>query len=115
VSEEKNYLIVNPKGVMHVVSEAHARERLKLVGWRLASPEEKQAYFEAKGNQRFDRPLAAPFSPAPLVDEALTEAELMPTKKAAKPELGTNAEAVAGEVKPKAKKAPKTDEAPAGE
>ena len=41
MSEEKNYLIVNPKGVMHVVSEAHARERLKLVGWRLASPEEK--------------------------------------------------------------------------
>lgn len=84
MSEEKNYLIVNPKGVMHVVSEAHARERLKLVGWRLASPEEKQAYFDAKGNQRFDKPLAAPFSPAPLVDEALTEAELMPTKKAAK-------------------------------
>jgi len=115
VSEEKNYLIVNPKGVMHVVSEAHACERVKTVGWRLASLEEKQAYFEAQGNQRFDRPLAAPFSPAPLVDEALTEAELMPTKKAAKPEPGTSAEAVAGDTKPKTKKAAKTDEAPAGE
>lgn len=91
MTEEKNYLIVNPKGIMHVVSESHARSRLKIVGWRLANAEERAAYFKAKGNQRFDKPLAAPFSPQPLTDQALTEAELMPTKKS-EPEPGEQAE-----------------------
>ena len=89
---EKSYLIVNPKGIMHVVSEEHARQRLKLAGWRLASPDEKKAYFEASGNQRFDRPLASPFSPQPLEEEALSEAEMLPTKKS-QPEPGVKAEA----------------------
>lgn len=92
MSEEKNYLIVNPKGIMHVVSEEHAKSRLKIVGWRLASPEEKQAYFAAHGNQRFDKPLAAPFSPVPLADEALSAAEMLPSKKS-EPEPGKQAEA----------------------
>lgn len=90
---EKSYLIVNPKGIMHVVSEEHARQRLtNSIGWRLATPDEKKAYFEANGNQRFDRPLAKPFTPMPLDAEELSEAEMLPMKKS-KPEPGTKAEA----------------------
>lgn len=84
MTEVKSFLIVNPKGIMHVVSEQHARERLKIVGWRLATDDEKKAYFEAGGNQRFDSPLAAKFSPEPLADRALSEADVIPSKKAKK-------------------------------
>lgn len=81
---EKSFLIVNPKGIMHVVSEAHARWRLNNVGWRLANEEEKKAYFAAGGNQKFDAPLAKPFSPAPLLEQALSETDILPNKKAVK-------------------------------
>jgi hypothetical protein len=68
---EKFYLIVNPHGAMHVVSEDLARARLKLPGWRLASADEKAAYKKADGNQRAGRPLAKPFSPSREIDDAL--------------------------------------------
>ena len=68
---EKFYLIVNPAGAMHVVSEAHARSRLALPGWRMATVEEKAKYKAADGNQRAGRPLAKPFSPAKALAEAL--------------------------------------------
>lgn len=90
---EKSYLIVNPKGIMHVVSEEHARQRLtNSIGWRLASPDEKKAYFTSGGNQRFDRPLAKRFTPMPVDAEELSEAEMLPTKKS-QPEPGVKAEA----------------------
>lgn len=69
--QEKFYLIVNPHGTMHVVSETHARARLKQVGWRVATETEKQAYFAADGNQRANRPLAKPYSPAKELEAAL--------------------------------------------
>lgn len=71
VEADPVYLIVNPHGTMHVVTADHARERLRLPGWRLASADEKAAYKKANGNQRFDRPLAARFDPEPDIDEAL--------------------------------------------
>ena len=72
---DKNFLIVNPKGIMHVVSEEHARARLKIIGWRLATPEEKTAYQEADGNQRHNKPLAKPFTAEPSLEDALPEVE----------------------------------------
>ncbi len=82
--EEKTYLIVNPKGCMHIVSEAHARARLQIAGWRLATKEEQELYFEAS-EQRFDRPLAKPFQPdKDLALNALPESATLPTKKAAR-------------------------------
>jgi hypothetical protein len=73
---EKFFLIVNPAGCMHVVSEEIARDRLKnYVGWRLATSEEKAAYKEADGNQRARRPLAKPFNPSPEMSEALPAEE----------------------------------------
>ena len=68
---EKFYLIVNPAGAMHVVSEDHARSRLALPGWRMATADEKAKYKTAAGNQRAGRPLAKPFSPAKALAEAL--------------------------------------------
>lgn len=65
MEEEKGFYIVNPKGAIHVVDEQHARWRLKLPGWRLATEDEIKAYIEAGGNQRWDKPLAKPFSADP--------------------------------------------------
>lgn len=84
MEDEKLFMIVNPHGCLHVVSEAHARERLKQIGWRLATPDERQAYVDAQGNQRFDDPIAPPFKPQPSLDDVLTPAEMVtlpPTKK----------------------------------
>lgn len=93
MSEEKSYLIVNPKGAMHIVTEAHARERLKLAGWRLATAEEKAAFAASGGNQTHKKPLAKPWSNAPLETEALTEAEIKPAAKKAVKVQGVKAEA----------------------
>jgi hypothetical protein len=72
---EKFYLIVNPAGAMHVVSEDHARMRLGTPGWRLASADEKVKYKAAGGNQRAGRPLAKPFSPTKELEAALPVGE----------------------------------------
>lgn len=63
---EKSYFIVNPKGAIHEVDRAHAAQRLAVMGWRLATTEEIATYDAAGGNQRFDRPLAEPWTPLPL-------------------------------------------------
>jgi len=68
---EKFYLIVNPAGAMHVVSAEHARSRLKQVGWRMATAEEKAAYKASNGNQRAGRPLAKPYNVAAEIEAAL--------------------------------------------
>lgn len=75
--EEKFYYIVNPKGAIHDVSESHARARLKMPGWRLATKDEIADYQEAGGNQRFDRPIAEPFQPLPAEDsDELADAQV---------------------------------------
>jgi hypothetical protein len=61
---ERPYYIVNPKGCIHIVDRAHAANRLRQVGWRMATAAEREAY-HANGEQRFDRPLATPWSPDP--------------------------------------------------
>jgi len=65
VEEEKVYYIVNPAGAVHVVPRGIAAERLKQRGFRMATPAEIAAYEKAGGNQRFDKPLAEPWSPEP--------------------------------------------------
>ncbi len=75
--EEKYFYIVNPKGAIHIVSETHARARLTIVGWRLATAEERAAYEAANGNQRADRPLVAPFKPIPDDVDILAGAEVV--------------------------------------
>ena len=78
--EEKYFYIVNPKGAIHIVSETHARARLTIAGWRLATSEERAAYEAAGGDQRFDRPLVAPFQPIPVDADILAGAEAVSTR-----------------------------------
>jgi len=95
MSEEKTYLIVNPKGCMHIVNEEHARARLQIVGWRLATQDEQAAYF-ATEEQRFDRPIAKPFEPAKDLEvSALPAAPALPVNKpkASKPKAEKPVEA----------------------
>lgn len=80
MADEKSFLIVNPKGAMHVVSEDHARARLRIAGWHLATAEEKDAYAQANGNQRFDRPLGKRFEPDKQLADALPMEEAITTK-----------------------------------
>lgn len=59
------YFIVNPAGTVHEVTDDHARMRLQQVGWRQATKEEVQEYLNRNGNQRFDNPIAPPWTPEP--------------------------------------------------
>lgn len=59
------YFIVNPAGTVHEVTADHARTRLQQVGWRQATKEEVQEYLNRSGNQRFDDPIAPPWTPEP--------------------------------------------------
>jgi hypothetical protein len=61
----RRYFLVNPKGAIHEADREHCRERLKVAGWRLATAAEIQALEDAGGEQRFDRPICAPWSPDP--------------------------------------------------
>lgn len=61
----RRYFIVNPKGAIHEVDREHARERLRLPGWRMATPEEVARLEGAKGHQVFDKPICPRWSPDP--------------------------------------------------
>lgn len=63
MTDDKTYYLVNPRGVIHTASREHAQDKLHSLGWRLATPEEIQKYHDAGGNQRWDKPLAAPWNP----------------------------------------------------
>lgn len=64
-SKEKTYYIVNPHGAVHVVTRGHAAQRLRQVGYRMATKEEIAAYKEARV-QVHDAPIARPWSPEPV-------------------------------------------------
>lgn len=61
----RRYYIVNPKGAIHEVTREHARERLKIAGWRMASPQEIAELAARDGLQVFDKPICTPWSPDP--------------------------------------------------
>ena len=64
----KTYYIVNPAGAVHSVTEAGARARLRQVGYRMATAEEIAVYKETRV-QRFDAPIARPWSPEPVAHD----------------------------------------------
>ncbi len=68
---EKTHYIVNPFGAIHECDRAHAREKLGIIGWRIATQTEITAYHNAGGNQRFDQPIAKPWTPDPDAEIAL--------------------------------------------
>jgi hypothetical protein len=65
VTKRKTYYIVNPAGAVHSVGYGHAKDRLKQPGWRVASKDEVAEYNKRK-EQRFDDPIAQPFSAEPV-------------------------------------------------
>ena len=83
MKEEKTYYIVNPAGAIHQVNEAHAKWRLGIVGWRLATKEEIQKLLDAKGAQEWDEPICEPFTSEPGEQEL--PKQLVPEKPKPKP------------------------------
>jgi len=92
MAKAREYWIVNPKGAIHKADRGHAEARLKLPGWRMATPaeikewkgriekaEKAGTYLGKNGEkikkeraiQRFDSPLAKPWNPDPdaVLDE----------------------------------------------
>jgi hypothetical protein len=67
--------IVNPGGALHLVSREHAREKFREVGWRKATAAEIAELEKRQGNQRFDDPIAEPWTPEPT-EEGVGDAEL---------------------------------------
>lgn len=59
------YHIVNPAGAIHECDYEHARWRLGMVGWRLASAEELAELTARSGEQRANDPICEPWSPDP--------------------------------------------------
>lgn len=66
------FYLVNPSGAIHGVDRDHAKWRLAMPGWRLATEEEVTAY-HANPVQRSDRPICPKWSPDP--DKQLAELE----------------------------------------
>lgn len=73
--KEGVYYIVNPAGAVHDCSRDHATMRLKILGYRLATDAEIEQYTERK-MQRFDQPIAEPWSPDPIVEPWTPDAEI---------------------------------------
>jgi hypothetical protein len=63
--EERDYFIVNPAGAIHSVSYEHAKARLALPGWRMATAEEVAKLKARGGNQVHNKPICQPWSPEP--------------------------------------------------
>lgn len=65
--KEGVYYIVNKAGAVHDCSREHATWRLTNLGYRLATDAEIEQYKETK-MQRFDQPIAEPWSPEPVIE-----------------------------------------------
>jgi hypothetical protein len=61
----RRYFIVNPKGCIHEVEREHAKWRLSIVGWRMATAAEVAELDARGGEQRADDPICTPWSPDP--------------------------------------------------
>lgn len=66
----RRYFIVNPAGCIHEVDREHARWRLSIVGWRMATAAEVAQLDAQGGEQRADSPICQPWTPDPdkLID-----------------------------------------------
>lgn len=76
---EPAYYIVNPKGIVHICEIGHARMRLRKLGYRLATDDEIERFQECRV-QSPDKPIATPYSPEPLIEPDMPDAEDIPEK-----------------------------------
>lgn len=68
------FYIVNPSGAVHNCTEEHCRWRLQDARYRLAEDAEIQRFQEAT-IQRASTPIAEPWSPEPMIEAWVPEAE----------------------------------------
>lgn len=66
------YYLVNPAGAIHSVDREHARTRLAVAGWRLAT-EDEIATYKSQPVQRSDAPIAPKWTPDPDLQIELPE------------------------------------------
>lgn len=88
---DNNFYLVNPAGAIHTVTRAHAVNRLRQPGWRLAEDAEIEVYLETSV-QRHLRPICAPWTPEPEIEAFIPEGD-----NNAPPEATENAAALAKE------------------
>jgi len=70
--------LVNPKGVVHLATREHARERLRNPGWHVADKDEIAAYEAAGGHQSLEKPAGKPAVPASETEPALPDEKVNP-------------------------------------
>lgn len=78
------YYIVNPAGAVHDCDREHAEMRLKTLGFRLAEDAEIEMFRETK-TQRFQTPIAEPWSPEPVIEAWMPDEEVKPVGPTATP------------------------------
>lgn len=61
---DREYFIVNPAGAVHGVTREHAKERLRQIGYRMATPAEIAKYQE-QDIQDYRYPIAPRWAPDP--------------------------------------------------
>ena len=82
MAEQKRYYLVNPAGAIHEVTKEHAAARLVDARYRMATAAEVEIYRETEV-QKFDAPIARPWSPDPDVQPQITyEVEDVPASDA---------------------------------
>jgi hypothetical protein len=74
--DKDSVYLVNPKGVIHLATREHARERLRNPGWHVASKEEIAAYETAGGHQSLEKPAGRPAVAATEAEPALPDEAL---------------------------------------
>lgn len=67
------FYIVNPSGTIHTVTKAHASNRLRTAGYRLAEDPEISIYLETRV-QRHNKPICEQWTPEPQVEDVLPAA-----------------------------------------
>lgn len=72
-ARERVYYIVNPAGCIHDVDREHAANRLRIVGWRIATSAEVAELHARGGEQRANNPICAPWAPDPDLGVELPE------------------------------------------
>lgn len=78
--DNKVYYLVNPAGAIHEVDYSHAKNRLRQLGYRMATDEEITIYRETRV-QRADRPIARPWSPEPEPDVEVPDTHAEPQRR----------------------------------
>ena len=79
--DEKSYYLVNPSGTVHNMPATLAKDRLKEVGWRMATKDEIATLFRRKGLQTTKSRIAPKWSPEPPQIQELPDVAVAKPKR----------------------------------